>query len=75
MKESRIMSESNVSLRQLRRRFSHYLNLVRAGQTVTITDHDMPICHIVPISQSIDARLNTLCELGLIQWNGKQLQR
>ena len=48
----------NTGVRQLRDRLSHYLAQVRAGATVTVTDHGRPIARIVPID-----RLSTLEQL------------
>jgi prevent-host-death family protein len=41
----------SVGIRQLRDGLSRYLAEVRAGRTVTITDHGRPIARIVPVDE------------------------
>jgi prevent-host-death family protein len=43
----------SVGVRQLRDGLSRYLAEVRAGHTVTITDHGRPIARIVPVDEPI----------------------
>lgn len=40
---------STVGVRQLRDGLSRYLADVRAGRTVTVTDHGRPVARIVPV--------------------------
>lgn len=67
------MSEIQVGIRDLKSRLSEYLRLVRQGNTVVITDYGQPVGRILPIEQSLDERLKSLVELGLVNWNGKKL--
>ena len=39
----------NVGVRELRDGLSRYLAEVRAGHTVTVTDHGRPVARIVPV--------------------------
>ena len=41
----------SVGIRQLRDGLSRYLAEVRAGRTITVTDHGRPIARIVPVDQ------------------------
>jgi prevent-host-death family protein len=41
----------NVGVRELRDGLSRHLAEVRAGHTVTVTDHGRPIARIVPVGQ------------------------
>lgn len=43
------MAQSPVSIRELKSRLSHYLMLIRNGESVVITDRGVPIGRIVPI--------------------------
>ena len=38
-------------VRELRDRLSHYLNAVRDGQEVTVTDHGKAVARLVPLDQ------------------------
>jgi prevent-host-death family protein len=40
-----------VGIKELRDGLSRHLAAVRAGQTVTITDHGRPVARIVPVDQ------------------------
>lgn len=42
----------NVGVRELRDGLSRHLAEVRAGHTVTVTDHGRPVARIVPITES-----------------------
>lgn len=41
----------NVGVRELRNGLSRHLAEVRAGHTVTVTDHGQPIARIVPVGR------------------------
>lgn len=38
-------------VRELRDHLSHYLNMVRDGQEVTVTDHGKAVARLVPLDQ------------------------
>jgi prevent-host-death family protein len=44
-----------VSISETKRAFSALLDRVKAGETVTITDHGVPVAQIVPLSGASDA--------------------
>lgn len=69
------MSQSLVSIRELKSRLSHYLRLTRNGESVIITDHGTPIGRIVPIGQNLDQRLAAMLDTGMAQWSGHKLGR
>lgn len=55
----------DVGVRELRDHLSSHLAEVRAGRTVTVTDHGKPIARIVPVQRP--TRLERLREEGRIQ--------
>jgi prevent-host-death family protein len=58
-----------VSVADAKNRLSALLKLVRAGQTVTITDRGMPVARLVPINTAdrpADDRLDALASQGLV---------
>lgn len=67
------MSQSVVSIRELKSRLSFYLRLTRKGESVVITDRGVPTGRIVPIGQDLEQRL--MREAGLAQWIGHKLGR
>lgn len=51
-------------VRELRDRLSHYLNVVRDGQEVTVTDHGKAVARLVPLDQP--RALDRLVAEGLV---------
>jgi len=68
------MSETTVTVRDLKHRLEHYLRLARSGQTVRITESGVPIGRIVPIADPIDNRLQAMVRDGILEWNGSRLR-
>jgi prevent-host-death family protein len=68
------MGETRVSVRELKSRLSHYLRLAKAGQTVEITERGTPIGRIVPVSLSLEERVEAAVRSGLVSWNRCRLQ-
>ncbi|AFU05583.1 type II toxin-antitoxin system Phd/YefM family antitoxin [Nocardia brasiliensis] len=54
----------NVGIRELRDGLSRHLAEVRAGRTVTVTDHGQPIARIVPVGRL--TRLEQLRQEGRV---------
>jgi prevent-host-death family protein len=55
----------NIGVRELRDGLSRYLAEVRAGHTVTVTDHGEPVARIVPIG--VPSALERLVAEGRVQ--------
>jgi prevent-host-death family protein len=68
------MDELRVGIRELKNKLSDYLRRIKTGETVIITDRGKPIAKIVPIQPTVDDRLRTLVDAGLVEWNGKKLR-
>ena len=67
------MSELTVGIRELKAHLSSYLRQVKAGASVVITERGKPVGRILPMSPSLEARLQELAEAGLTAWNGHKL--
>ena len=67
------MAEMTVGIRELKAQLSAYIRRVKAGGTVVITDRGTPVGRIVPLSPSIEARVQELTETGLVAWSGRKL--
>jgi prevent-host-death family protein len=68
------MIQLTVGVRELKARLSHYLDQVEGGATLIITVRGKPVGRIVSMTQSLDERIKTLVDSGLIQWNGQRLR-
>jgi prevent-host-death family protein len=67
------MSQLTVGIRELKAHLSSYLRQVKLGDSVVITERGKPVGRIVPISPSLEARLQDLAEAGLTAWSGRKL--
>lgn len=67
------MTQSVVSIRELKSRLSHFLRLARAGESVVITDRGVPVGRLVPIEQGLDERIAALRAARQLQWSGRRL--
>ncbi len=56
---------NSIGIRELRDGLSRYLAEVRAGLTLTVTDHGRPVARIVPVDGS--SPLERLIAEGLVQ--------
>lgn len=68
------MTEVTVGVRDLKARLSEYLRRVRSGQTIVITDHGQVVGRILPAERSLEEKLKSLQEAGLLAWNGQRLE-
>jgi prevent-host-death family protein len=55
----------SVGVRELRDGLSRHLALVRAGHTVTVTDHGVPVARIVPVG--VPSSLEQLIAQGRVE--------
>jgi len=67
--------ETTVGIRDLKARLSEYLQKVKNGQSIIITEHGKPVGRILPVAVSLEERLEMLRRAGLVEWNGKKLRR
>jgi prevent-host-death family protein len=68
-----VTKPTRVSIRELKSRLSHYLRLVKAGESVEITERGTPIGRIVPTILPIEDRIEALAQSGLVLWNKRKL--
>ena len=67
------MNDLTVGVRELKARLSDYLQRVRAGQTVVVTERGRPIVRIVPEPVSLEERMQLLAQSGFVVWSGGRL--
>lgn len=67
------MIRMTVGIRELKTRLSAYMRQVKSGATVVITERGRPIGRIVPLSPSVESRVQELVQAGLMAWSGRKL--
>ena len=67
------MTQTTVSIRELKAHLGHYLCLVKEGATVLIIERGRPIGRVVPADFPLEDRLQTMVAAGLVSWSGRPL--
>ncbi|MDH7486261.1 MAG: type II toxin-antitoxin system prevent-host-death family antitoxin [Anaerolineae bacterium] len=67
------MTPMTVGIRDLKARLSSYVQQVKAGSMVVITERGRPVGRIVPLSPSVETRIQELIQVGLMAWSGRKL--
>jgi len=67
------MRQHTVGIRQLKARLSHFMNEVKAGATVVITERGKPVGRIVPVATTVESRLQQLAAANHLAWSGRKL--
>ena len=67
------MTEMTVGIRDLKAQLSNYLRQVKAGTTLIITERGRPVGRIVPLTPSVEDRVQELVQAGLMAWSGSKL--
>ena len=67
------MTQITVGIRELKAQLSYYVQQVKAGTTLIITERGKPVGQIVPIKPSVEAQLQELVTTGLVAWSGRKL--
>jgi prevent-host-death family protein len=67
------MTQITVGIRELKAQLSHYVQQVKAGATLVITERGKPVGRVVPIKPSVEAQLQELAQVGLVTWSGRKL--
>ena len=70
------MEQVTVGARELKARLGRYLQIVREGGTVIVTDRGKPVGRLVPMGkgESEEERLQRLVKAGLVHWGGGSLE-
>ena len=67
------MSQTTVSVRELKARLSYYMQQVKAGAILVVTERGKAIGRIAPQRPSVETRMQELVQAGLVAWNGRKL--
>ena len=71
------MTQTTVGIRELKAQLSAYVQRVKAGDTVVITEHGKAVGRIVPIEPSqpsVEERLQAMIREGIVEWDGRKLK-
>ncbi len=66
--------ETTVGIRDLKAHLSEYIQRVKSGQSIVVTEHGKPVGRILPVGMSLESRLEMLRKAGLVEWSGKKLR-
>lgn len=66
---------TTVEIRELKARLDRYIQKVKKGESVIITERGTPVGKIVPTGNDLEKRLGQSTETGLVLWNGQKLPR
>ena len=67
------MGDMRVGTRELKNKLSEYLRRVKAGETITVTEHGKVIGQIIPVKPTVEERLQSMVAAGQVEWNGQKL--
>jgi prevent-host-death family protein len=63
-----------VGIRELKAKLSSYVQRVKVGDTVIITQRGKAVGRIVPVEQSLEERLQAMIREGIVEWDGRKLE-
>lgn len=63
-------------IRELKNRLSMYLDRVKRGETITVTERGRPVAELVPATEpkSLPPHLESLIRSGELIWTGRKLE-
>ena len=68
------MKQRTVGIRELKAQLSGYIQDVKRGETIVITERGKPVGRITPVRESVDERIQNIVRSGVAAWSGKKLQ-
>ena len=69
------MKERRVGIRELKSRLSECVRTVTGGTTIVVTERGRRVARLVPETDSVDERLESLRNAGAVSWSGRRLRR
>jgi prevent-host-death family protein len=66
------MGEITIGIREFKAQLSRYLQRVKRGESLIITERGKPIGRIVPTGRDIQSQVQGMVAAGLCAWNGKR---
>lgn len=68
------MPERKVGIRELKAKLSSYIQEVKKGNSVVITERGRTVGRIMPPQESLEDRVRDLVRSGIASWSGKRLK-
>ncbi len=68
------MKKRQIGIRELKSKLSKCVREVKKGATIVVTERGRPVARIIPESNSLAERLETLRRAGTIHWSGHRLR-
>ena len=69
------MEQRRVGIRELKSKLSEFMREVKGGSTIVVTEHGRGVARLVPELHSLEQRMQTLRDAGIIFWSGRRLRR
>jgi len=67
--------ETTIGIRAFKARLSEYMQQIKNGQSIIITEHGKPVERILPVATSLEDRIEEPRKAGLVKWSGHKLHR
>ena len=67
------MTQVTVGIRELKARLSKYVKQVKAGATLIITERGKPVGRMMPLTPSVEGRVQELVQAGVLAWSQQKL--
>jgi prevent-host-death family protein len=68
------MKQITVGIRELKGHLSEYVQQVKEGATLVITERGKPVSRMLPIAASPEERLAQLAAAKLVAWSGRKVR-
>jgi prevent-host-death family protein len=68
------MAERRIGIRELKSTLSACVREVKAGHTLVVTEHGLPVARVIPEAASLMERVEALKRAGAVAWSGKPLR-
>jgi prevent-host-death family protein len=68
------MADKTVGIRELKARLSGYIQHVKNGHTVVITERGRPVGRMTPAYLSVEERIQNVVRSGVVAWSGRSLK-
>ena len=69
-----MVAEKKVGIRELKAKLSGYIQEVKKGHTLIITERGRTVGRMLPNEESLEDRVQSLIRSGVVSWNGKRLK-
>ena len=66
--------DTMVGIRELKAKLSGYMQEVKKGKTLVITQRGLPVGRLTPVDESLEEKMHGLDRSGFASWNGKKLK-